>query len=627
MAHYDLRYLLTRRAMKRPKPKATVVGKAVAGVVYPAKTWRSGSSCNCVHVVRQARCLIVFLSFVAIWTGGIPLALGSNEESAGVIDTQEPNKDVVFLFGISECKEAKLTSAIKSIISDAAKETLARRHRAATKNSPQRSEESVQPEVAAGPTQQTRTGTARSSTIYTLQQETLAVFREEPKPPLCQLDSTTLHHLNCQMVSLKNCASFIDPEILKELALKRECVSAADFDYKAWPIDGGKGSMPVELRPLSQRFPEEIRGNDAVLKKELKDWPNDPHLLSGAQWELVDSIGIQAKAAWKISKGGGGTIAEQPINTVAIIDFGFNLVHEDLFDSWWRNAVLEDPDFSEWPDNCFDGIDNDGNGYVDDCIGYSFANRSPDPAAFAGEHGTAVASTCCATTNNGRGVASLGWNLRPMALKVDGSYSQIAEALNYAADKRVSVVNMSFGGPPSAALRAALAVAAARDMILIVAAGNHNCDFASVALGGCRSQHGTIKGFPAGYGDVFPNVVVVAAVAQDGQPAKYTNFDSSSNPKIHVLAPGDSILTCSNWGIQGYARASGTSFATPIVAALAALIRYESPELTAEEIKGVLVNSCNRVPSAMLERVAKCGGIISAAKALRNAGILPRYTK
>lgn len=103
----------------------------------------------------------------------------------------------------------------------------------------------------------------------------------------------------------------------------------------------------------------------------------------------------------------------------------------------------------------------------------------------------------------------------------------------------------------SAALRAALAVAAARDMTLVVAAGNHRCDFASMGVRGCISQKGAIRGFPAGYSDVFPNIVAVAAVAPDGRPANFTNFDSSDNPKVHVLAPGDSILTCSNSGTQG----------------------------------------------------------------------------
>ncbi|CDJ43518.1 subtilase family serine protease, putative, partial [Eimeria tenella] len=133
----------------------------------------------------------------------------------------------------------------------------------------------------------------------------------------------------------------------------------------------------------------------------------------------MDDGGVQARRAWKISKGGGGTISEQPMNTVAIIDFGFNLAHEDLIDSWWRNAIFEFPEYSEWPDNCFDGIDNDNNGYIDDCMGYDFSDRSGSPDSFLGQHGTAVASTCCASTNNQKGVASLGWNLRPMALKID----------------------------------------------------------------------------------------------------------------------------------------------------------------------------------------------------------------
>lgn len=97
----------------------------------------------------------------------------------------------------------------------------------------------------------------------------------------------------------------------------------------------------------------------------------------------------------------------------------------------------------------------------------------------------------------------------------------------------------------SSALRAAVSVAASRDMSLIVAAGNHNCDFASVGFVGCLSEEGALKGFPAGYGDMYPNLVAVAAVAPDGRPAKYTNFDSSQNPRIHLLAPGDAILACS----------------------------------------------------------------------------------
>ncbi|CDI83306.1 subtilase family serine protease, putative [Eimeria praecox] len=136
---------------------------------------------------------------------------------------------------------------------------------------------------------------------------------------------------------------------------------------------------------------------------------------------------------------------------------------------------------------------------------------------------------------------------------MQGSYSQIAEALNYAADKMVRVVNMSFGGPPSEALRATLDVAASRGMSLVVAAGNHRCDFASVHAEACLSPKGVVKGFPAAYGDLFPNLIAVAAIAANGKPTRFTNFDSSKNPKIHVLAPGENIITCSDASKEGKA--------------------------------------------------------------------------
>ena len=77
----------------------------------------------------------------------------------------------------------------------------------------------------------------------------------------------------------------------------------------------------------------------------------------------------------------------------------------------------------------------------------------------------------------------------------------------------------------------------------------------------------------------------------------------------------------------GYIKASGTSFATPIVTALVGLLRYENPDMTAEEVKEVLVHSCYKASHAILERVAKCGGVVSATKAFKKAGLLPSHGK
>ncbi|OEH76354.1 subtilisin sub5 [Cyclospora cayetanensis] len=350
-------------------------------------------------------------------TLGTPLAPESHVEDH---EAYLPNKEILFLFGIPECKE-KLTSVVESVIAQAAILTEARKRRQGEGGEvQQRFEESVQLNVSAGPPESATTGTARSHKVYKLRHRTVSTFREESSPPLCELDGVVLHHLNCKMIFLKSCASFIDPEIFKDVASRNECLGIVDFDYKARPIEELTEPYEFARTFANRRMPRTKEEHDyTVPEKTLTEWPNDPYLRFGAQWELLDEAGVQAKAAWKTSRGGGGTVAEQPLNTVAIIDFGFNMAHEDMLDSWWRNAVLETPELSEWPDNCSDGIDNDGNGYVDDCMGYSFADRSADMASFQGVHGTAVASICCATTNNGQGIASLGWNLRPMALKVD----------------------------------------------------------------------------------------------------------------------------------------------------------------------------------------------------------------
>lgn len=138
--------------------------------------------------------------------------------------------------------------------------------------------------------------------------------------------------------------------------------------------------------------------------------------------------------------------------------------HEDLWASWWRNTDPRNEQGSEWPLNCHDGIDNDGNGYADDCFGYvgaaqkplfqswpfatqtpqravctqDFSTRSGAPSALSGRHGTAVAGSCCATTNNGKGVASVGWGLRPLALKIDVRQTGSANSDRLRTDKAKS---------------------------------------------------------------------------------------------------------------------------------------------------------------------------------------------
>ncbi|KAL8436996.1 hypothetical protein ACSSS7_001246 [Eimeria intestinalis] len=142
-----------------------------------------------------------------------------------------------------------------------------------------------------------------------------------PASPLCEIDSVTLHHMDCAMIHLKKCASFINPDILVELALSSECVKVVDFDYKAFPINsdpeeeesekegetGQTSSSSDSLAHARRRGPpsSETEGRRGRTKHlALPPFlPNDPLLLSGAQWELLDAAGVQARKAWMASKG------------------------------------------------------------------------------------------------------------------------------------------------------------------------------------------------------------------------------------------------------------------------------------------------------------------------------------
>ncbi|MDW8326092.1 MAG: S8 family peptidase [Anaerolineales bacterium] len=269
---------------------------------------------------------------------------------------------------------------------------------------------------------------------------------------------------------------------------------------------------------------------------------------------------IQLPQVWDVLTGGACLTV-----TVAVIDTGVDLVHSDLVGRFWRNAGETDAGRET------NGVDDDGNGFVDDWQGWDFANDDNDPQDDHG-HGTHVAGIVAATANNGLGVAgaaSLGCPAQIMALKVlkangEGTDADVAAAVRYAAEQGARVINLSLGArKETPATGMAIEDATAQGALVIAAAGN-------------SGQFGVY--YPAAY----ENAVAVAA----GDSANRRAYFSSYGPQVDLTAPGVAIYSTLRHNYYG--TLSGTSMATPHVAAAAALLASQPQFNTPAKIRAAL---------------------------------------
>jgi subtilisin family serine protease len=308
--------------------------------------------------------------------------------------------------------------------------------------------------------------------------------------------------------------------------------------------------------------------------------PNDPSYAS--QWNLPI---ISAPAAWDAATD----CAAIP---VAIIDSGVDYGHPDLAANIWTNSA----------DAAGDGVDNDGNGYLDDAMGWDFAADDNDPMDQNG-HSTHVAGTIAAVGGNAQGVAGLCWDGQIMALRAfdaegNGTVADVIEAMQYARVKGAKVVNASYAGADfSQAEYDAISLLNGSGMLMVVAAGNEGAD------------NDRLPSYPAGYD--LPNIIAVAATDGNDRLAFFSNFGPAT---VHVAAPGDSIL--STYVGNDYAFGSGTSMAGPHVSGLAALVWNENPGLTASQVKGRILDGVDRL--ADLSGKILTAGRINAANSMLN---------
>jgi len=315
--------------------------------------------------------------------------------------------------------------------------------------------------------------------------------------------------------------------------------------------------------------------------------PNDPGYLSGNLWGLNK---IQTPQAWDLTKGSADIV-------VANIDTGVDYDHPDLAPNIWTNP-------GEIPGN---GIDDDGNGYVDDIHGYDFANNDGDPFDDHG-HGTHTAGTIGAVGNNGIGVAGVNWNVKIMPVKFlsgsgSGTTTDAIRSIQYAIDNGADIMSNSWGGggyDPS--LEDVIKLANDAGILFVAAAGNNG------------RNNDILPFYPASYN--VPNVISVAATDGNDVRASFSNYGTTS---VDLGAPGINILSTIPGG--GYTYLSGTSMATPHVAGVAALIKARYPELTSDVIKTRIFNSVD--PSASLSGKTVTGGRLNAYKAVHYVQTVP----
>lgn len=320
-----------------------------------------------------------------------------------------------------------------------------------------------------------------------------------------------------------------------------------------------------------QNLPEvEYAGPNYIMRAFIT--PNDPAFSAGYQWGLTQ---VNSTLAWEYGRGATNEI-------IATVDSGADYNHPDL-----SAKIIK---------------------------GYDYVYNDDDPMDEAG-HGTSVAGVIAASTNNNTGIAGMAWHNKVLAVKalasngsdVTGSYTDVANAIKYAADHSARVINMSIGSTyDSPEIKAAIQYAYARNCVLIAAAGNDN-----------KNQ----VNYPAGYSEVL----AVAATDSSNKKSIWSSPSGSNyGTWIGVCAPGTSIY--STLPSTGYAYSNGTSLATPFVSGLAGLILSNNPSFTPTEVYNKIKNSAKNIDNDNPSYAGLLGsGLIDASRALGGPTISITY--
>lgn len=332
--------------------------------------------------------------------------------------------------------------------------------------------------------------------------------------------------------------------------------------------------------------------------------PDDPNL-DPAQWSLNNTgqnggtpgADIGAAAAWDIQH-------DAPDVVVAVIDSGLYYSHEDILANLWFNPAEL---------NGRTGVDDDGNGYLDDAFGINatVAKTAPlasEPLDTYG-HGTHVSGIIGASGNNGKGIAGVAWKTKIMPLKfltsTGGSISAAVACIDYAIAKGAHVINASYGSTSFSQAQFD-AIKRARDagIIVVAAAGNDGQEISA------------LPEYPAAY--ALDNIISVAATNRQDKLASYSTYGSGL---VDLAAPGSAILSLGIASPTSYVTLSGTSMAAPHVTGAIALLKQKFPNDNYRALINRLLSSVDELPA--LNHAVHTNGRLNLARALASTSSAP----
>jgi subtilisin family serine protease len=423
-------------------------------------------------------------------------------------------------------------------------------------------------------------------------------------------------------------ANFVEGEVLiqyragssgaaQQRARGRVAAEAIEMISAAADRRDGKGDLELARVPAGISVAAAVRGLETDPSVEFAEpnfvyehqlIANDPYYTNGSLWGMYgpstspsNQYGSQAAAAWNAGHTGSSTVY------VGVIDEGIQYTHPDLDANVWTNPY--DP---------VNGIDDDGNGYVDDIHGWDFDRN--DNSIYDGgtrgtldDHGTHVSGTIGAEGGNGTGVVGVNWNVTLISGKFlgrrGGTTANAIKAVNYFTDLKtrhgldiVALSNSWGGGGFSQGLLDAIVGAANVDILFVAAAGNGGSDQVG-------DNNDVVASYPSNYnttsGAGYDSVIAVAAITSSGGLASFSNYGQTT---VDLGAPGVGVY--STTAFNTYSSYSGTSMATPHVSGAAALYAATHSE-RGSALKSAILSAVT--PTASLNGKTVTGGRLNAA--------------